>query len=139
LVENYVTVDSKFPPEMWACEPSEDKWTNNGTESFHAHFNEQFYSAHPTIFIFIDVLQKVQAATYIKMRSMDNQAPIRRIEKDKICFLMEQYGKFQANEISRYDFIKILTVFICRLLLYIKDPARPSTIVGYRFSARTDL
>ena len=73
------------------------------------------------------------------MRSMDNQAPIRRIEKDKISFLMEQYGKFQANEISRYDFIKILTVFICRLLLYIKDPARPSTIVGYRFSARTDL
>ena len=49
---------------------------------------------------------------------MDNQEPIRRIEKDKICFLMEQYGKFQANEISRYDFIKI---------------------VGYRFSARTDL
>jgi len=91
---------------MWACEPSEDKQTNNGTESFHAHFNEQFYSAHPTIFIFTDVLRKVQAATYIKMRSMDNQAPICRIEKDKICFLMEQYGKFQANEISRYDFIK---------------------------------
>jgi hypothetical protein len=36
------------------------------------------------------------------MRSMDNQAPIRRIEKDKICFLMEQYGKFQADKISRY-------------------------------------
>jgi len=49
-------------------------------------------SAHPTIFTFTDVLRKVQAATYIKMRSMDNQAPIRRIEKDKICFLMEQYG-----------------------------------------------
>jgi hypothetical protein len=31
---------------------------------------------------------------------------------------MEQYGKFQANEISRYEFIKI---------------------VGYRFSARTDV
>jgi hypothetical protein len=32
--------------------------------------------------------------------------------------IMEQYGKFQANEISRYEFIKI---------------------VGYRFSARTDV
>ena len=104
LVDNYVTVDSKFPPKRWACAPSEDKRTHNGTESFHAHFN--------------DVLRKVQAATYIKMRSIDNQAPIRRIEKDKICFLMEQYGKFQENEISRYDFIKI---------------------VGYKFSARTDL
>jgi hypothetical protein len=52
------------------------------------------------------------------MRSMDNQVHMRRIEKDNICFLMEQYGKFQANEISRYVLIKI---------------------VGYRFSARTDL
>ena len=77
----------------------------------------KFYSAHPTIFIFTDVLWKVQATTYIKMRRMDNQATMRRIEPDKIRFLMEQYGQFQANEISRYDFIKI---------------------VGYRFSARTD-
>jgi hypothetical protein len=52
------------------------------------------------------------------MRSMDNQAPMRRIEKDNICFLIEQYGKFQANDIFRYVFINI---------------------VGYRFSARTDL
>ena len=103
---------------MWACEPSENKRTKNGTESFHAHFNEQFYSAHPTICIFTGVLRKVQTATYIKMRSMDNQALIRRIENDQISFLMEQYGKFQANEISRYEFIKI---------------------VGYRFSARTDV
>ena len=103
---------------MWACESSEDKRSKSGTESFHAHFNEQFYSAHPTICIFTDVLRKIQAATYIKMRSMDNQVHMRRIEKDNICFLMEQYGKFQANEISRYVLIKI---------------------VGYRFSARTDL
>lgn len=93
-----------------------DKRVNNaGTESFHAQFIEQFYSAHHTMFIFTDVLRKAQAATDIKMRNMANHAPMRRIEKNKICFLMEQYGKFQANVISRYNFIKI---------------------VGYRFSAR---
>jgi hypothetical protein len=37
---------------------------------------------------------------------MDNQAPMRRIEKDNICFLIEQYGKFQANDIFRYVLLK---------------------------------
>ena len=43
---------------MWAGLPGDMKRTNNGTESFHAHFNEQFYSAYPTIFIFLDTLKK---------------------------------------------------------------------------------
>ena len=51
LLENYVTFDSKFTPDMWAGIPSEEKRTDNGTESFHAQFNEQFYASHPTIFI----------------------------------------------------------------------------------------
>ena len=41
LLENYVPFDSKFTPDMWAGIPSDKKRTNNGTESFHAHFNEQ--------------------------------------------------------------------------------------------------
>ena len=38
--------DSKFSPDMWAGIPSEEKRTYDGTESFHAHFNEQFYASH---------------------------------------------------------------------------------------------
>ena len=56
LVEDYVTDNSRFPPEMWAEVPLNNKRTNNSIESFHAHFNAQFYSAHPTIFIFMEVL-----------------------------------------------------------------------------------
>ena len=32
LLENYVTFDSKFSPDMWAGIPSEEKKTNNDTE-----------------------------------------------------------------------------------------------------------
>jgi hypothetical protein len=32
------------------------KHKTNGAESFHAHYNELFYAAHPTIFIFLDVI-----------------------------------------------------------------------------------
>ena len=63
LLENYVTFDLKFAPDMLAGIPSEEKRTYNGAESFHAHFNEQFYTSHSTIFIYIDILKKVQATT----------------------------------------------------------------------------
>ena len=52
LLENYVIFGSKFTLDICAVIPSEEKRTNNGTELFHAHFNEQFYTSHPTIFIF---------------------------------------------------------------------------------------
>jgi hypothetical protein len=43
--------NSKYPPTMWASKPcSTAKRTNNGPESFHSRFNDQFYSAHPCIF-----------------------------------------------------------------------------------------
>ena len=38
--------------EMWAEIPSKNKRTNNAAESFHA----QFYTTHPTIFVFLEVL-----------------------------------------------------------------------------------
>ena len=51
LFDKYVIFESKFTPNMWAGIPSEDKRTNNSKESFHAHYNEQYYASHPTIFI----------------------------------------------------------------------------------------
>ena len=46
--------DSRYAPLFWAAAPNVNfKRTNNGPESFHSHFNEQFYSHHPNIFIFI--------------------------------------------------------------------------------------
>lgn len=56
LVENYVTGNSRFPPDLWAEAPSTLKTTNNAAESFHAHFNKQI----ATIFVFMDILQKLR-------------------------------------------------------------------------------
>ena len=40
-------------------------------DGFIYRIDAHFYSAHPSIFVFMDVLQKVQAAIYLKMMSTD--------------------------------------------------------------------
>ena len=77
LLETYVDENSKYPPTMWASKPySTANRTINGPESFHSHFNDQFYSAHSCIYVFIDVLKQIQTTTYIKIRGLDNPATV---------------------------------------------------------------
>ena len=84
ILENYIVPDSRFPPTLWSSLPSLNaKRTTNGAESFHAHYNEKCYAAHPTIFI-------------------------RRSEMEKLSYLMDQYSELQANEIDRYQFVKAI-------------------------------
>ena len=112
----YVDENSKYPPTMWALKPcSTAKRTNNGSESFHSHFNYQFYSAHPCIYVFIDVLKQIQTTTYIKIRGLDNPVTVRRTEKEKLASSLEQYRRLETGEISR------------------------ATYMGLKFSARTKL
>jgi hypothetical protein len=88
---------------------------------FHAHYidyNGQFYAAHLTIFIFLDVLSKIQTKTYVKVRTIHMPAVIRRSKMEKLSYLMDQYSKLQANEIDRYQFVKA---------------------IGYKYSAKTDI
>ena len=62
-LECYIAENSIFPPCMWASVPDGNcPRTNNGPESFHAHFNAQSYARHPNIFIFLDVLQQIQTS-----------------------------------------------------------------------------
>jgi hypothetical protein len=75
LTNYYMTDESMFPPILWSQVPSDSKRTNNGPESFHAHHNEQFYSSHPAIYVFIDNILKFQTTTYIKMRNIDEVIP----------------------------------------------------------------
>jgi hypothetical protein len=119
ILESYIVPDSRFPPTLWSSLPSlNTKRATNGAESFHAHYNEQFYAAHPTIFIFLDVLSKIQTTTYVKVRTIHMPAVIRRSEMEKLSYLMDQYSKLQANEIDRYQFVKA---------------------IGYKYSAKTDI
>ena len=65
LLENFVTFDLKFTPDMWACIPSEEKRNANGTESFHTHFKDQFYTLYPIIFIFNELYLAVTTFNYL--------------------------------------------------------------------------
>jgi hypothetical protein len=115
----YVDENSKYPPTMWALKPcSTAKRTNNGPESFHSHFNYQVYSAHPCIYVFIDVLKQIQTTTYIKIRGLDNPTTVRRTEKDKLASSLEQYRMLETGEIYRATYMKSM---------------------GLKFSARTNL
>ena len=59
--------------------------------------NEKFYTSHPTIFILIDILKKVEATTYVKPRSLHSQTPKKRVEKETLNFVMKQYGKTKKS------------------------------------------
>lgn len=106
LTNCYITAESLFPPQLWAESPSFNKRTNNGPESFHKQYNAQFYSSHPSIYVFIDVLIGIQATTYIKMRTLNSAAPVQKNDREKIQFLVEEHQKYASGEIERSSFIK---------------------------------
>jgi len=67
-----------------------------------------FYTAHPNIYQFLEVLKKVQIDTYIKMRSSE-------IMKKRNCIILkDKFIKDKMNEknagiINRFDFVKLMS------------------------------
>ena len=98
ILETYISSTAKFRPAV-PC--AELKRTTNGLEFFHSHFNQQFYSAPPTIFAFVDVILKLQTTTYVKIRSLDLPANTRKNDQEKIDFLLDQYRQYSCGDISR--------------------------------------
>ena len=113
VLDNYVSEDATFPPILWAEEPSEKRRTNNRCESFHCHYNEQFYSHHPS-----SIIMKIQVTTYIRMRTLTVHAPLSKVEREKQRILFEKFELYKDNENTRCEFIKS---------------------IGYKFRARTDI
>ena len=66
VLSTYVDDNAMFPPSVWAEIPSNSRRTNNGPEAFHSHYNEQLYSSHPSTFVFLNTLTKIQPTIYIK-------------------------------------------------------------------------
>jgi hypothetical protein len=119
ILETYISSTAKFRPEMWSDVPcAELKRTTNGLEFFHSHFSQQFYSAHPTIFAFVDIILKLQTATYVKIRSLDLPANTRKNDHEKIDFLLDQYRQYSCGDISLQQYVKS---------------------IGYKYAARTDM
>jgi hypothetical protein len=51
-------------------------------------------------YVFLDVLLKQQTVTYVNIRGLDVVAAIRREEKEKTDFSIEQFQKYENGEIS---------------------------------------
>jgi hypothetical protein len=69
VLSTYVDDNAMYPPSVWAEIPSNSRRTNNGPEAFNSHYNEQFYSSYPSMFVFLDTLTNIQPTTYINKKS----------------------------------------------------------------------
>lgn len=68
ILYHYIINGCTFPPSIWAEPPSEAPRTTNCAESFHKHFNSQFYSPYPPITNVIENLKLIQVETYLKIK-----------------------------------------------------------------------
>jgi len=72
-VLNYcISEYADFHPTIWAAEPSDSPRTTNGPESFHSHYNSQFYTPHPNIFHVIGIFKDFKVQTMLKISSISN-------------------------------------------------------------------
>lgn len=110
IVDTYISEDSLFPPVVWAESSSALTYTTNACESFHSHFNNSFYSSHPSIFVFLQVLEKIQTETYIKCNSINTPYKYQNsISKKRQNFLEDKLKMYKDRKLSMLDFVKIVS------------------------------
>ena len=100
VLENYIDVDSKFPPTLWAQPPDVPgaiTHTNNGAEAYHSHLNAEFYVKHPNIYMIVDVLKKVQQTAYVAMNSLSQPTRISKDERDRRQFAVAAYYDYRTR------------------------------------------
>jgi hypothetical protein len=70
-------------------------------EAFQSKFKAFFYSAHPNIFVFINVLKNVQKDTCIKLRSTHfNTRRTYIIEKE--TFIRNAIKRLEENQVEKF-------------------------------------
>jgi hypothetical protein len=110
---DYLTVN------LWAEPPSDVRRTTNGAESFHSHFNAQFYFCLPSIFAYLDVIMHIQTVNYIKIRHISETSVQSRTEREKIAYITtDLWTKLQSGNIHVDKYLKS---------------------VGYKNQAKTDI
>ena len=85
ILDNYISDDSKIPPEIRAEMINSTDRTTNCREFFHSKFNDKFYSKLPDIFNFIDVFLGNQIDTYTKFNT-ENRRQILPKDKRRIFY-----------------------------------------------------
>lgn len=112
LVDTYINEEAMFPPNIWASCTSSITRTTNCCESFHSKFNECFYKTHPSLFIFINVLNNCQTEVYLKLNSIEE--PVRSKDpktKRRQAFLEQKISDYIGNRIERLQFVTCLGYF----------------------------
>lgn len=111
LVDNYIAEEAKFPPKIWAENSANISRTTNACESFHNHFNNSFYSAHPNLFVLIEKLKEIQIDVYIKIQSLHITNKIHnRSVKNKQKFVNEMILKRNRKEINNLHFLRCISL-----------------------------
>lgn len=63
--KNYISLESKFQPSLWAKFSNSLMRTTNTCESFHSKLNGMFYSSYPNIFQFVELGTKKFSNRYL--------------------------------------------------------------------------
>ena len=119
IFDNYVSPDGVFPPILWAGKPSEEPRTTNGPESFHRHYNSQFYTSHPSIHEVINIMLDIQSETYLKIKSIKENRinKPRKEQENKLKFILHTWTKLEQNEISILEYLKVMGPQFCAIKL----------------------
>jgi len=115
ILNNYISSDAVFPPILWATEPSTEARTTNGPESFHNHYNAQFYTSHPSIHQVLHILLDIQSESYLKIFSIKQQNvnKPRKEQEENIVFIIDTWKKYKNNEISLNNYLLTLGPRFC--------------------------
>lgn len=116
LVDNYISEDAHFPPQLWAENSASLTRTTNACESFHSHFNNSFYQPHPSLFLFIDTLLKFQMEVYIKINSINTPYKFQnsRSKRNQI-YLEKHISDYQAGKTGILQFIKLASHYYSQM------------------------
>ncbi|KAF0707088.1 FLYWCH-type domain-containing protein [Aphis craccivora] len=108
ILENYIDSNCNFPPILWAFEPNGNPKMTNNAESFHKHYNSQFYTPHPHIHQVIYIFMQIQSETDLKINSIKNNVMNYKIKETvhKEEYLQDMWNKYKNKTINRLTYIK---------------------------------
>lgn len=110
LVDTYISENSHFPPHIWAEHSSSLQRTTNACESFHSKYNSSFYSPHPNINSFINVIKQFQIDTSVKINSVFS-TPKTSVSQSliKTKFLNEKLNDLKNHKINKFQFVQMVS------------------------------
>jgi len=80
--------------------------TTNGAESYHGHLNAEFNAPHPNVYVFVEVLLRQQAATYVSISSLSKSRTIQRPTREKTACLRKLFTEYSAGLQTRLDYLR---------------------------------